>query len=50
VNNENWDHAEKRAKKKGLLTLLPLAFLILPAFILLVGGPLAFSMASSMFF
>ena len=50
VNNENWDNAEKRAKKKGLLTLLPLAFLILPAFILLVGGPLVFSMASSLFY
>jgi len=49
INHENWDNAERKAKKKSLLTLLPLAFLILPAFILLVGAPLVFSMASGLF-
>ena len=49
INQENWDNAEKKAKRKGLLTLLPLVFLILPAFVLLVGGPLIFSVASGLF-
>lgn len=45
---ENWDNSERKAKKKGMLTLLPLVFLILPAFIMLVGGPLIFSIASDL--
>lgn len=50
INHENWDNAERKAKKVGLLTLVPLVFFILPAFILLVGGPLIFSLASDLFF
>jgi len=49
VNFENWDNAERKAKKIGLLSLLPLIFLILPAFMLLVGGPLIYSLASGVF-
>lgn len=50
VNHCNWDNAERKAKKKGLLTLIPLTCLILPAFILLVGGPLVYSMAEGLLF
>jgi len=50
ISHDNWDNAEKQAKKKGLLTLLPLTCLILPAFIMLVGGPLIYSMASGFLF
>jgi pilus assembly protein TadC len=50
INHDNWDNVERQAKKKGLLTLLPLTCLILPAFIMLVGGPLIYSMASGLLF
>ncbi|MCD4669378.1 MAG: type II secretion system F family protein [Actinomycetia bacterium] len=50
ISFENWDNAERKAKKISLLSLLPLIFLILPAFMLLVGGPLIFSLASGVFF
>jgi tight adherence protein C len=50
INHDNWDNAEKEAKKKGLLTFLPLTCLILPAFIMLVGGPLVYSMAAGILF
>jgi tight adherence protein C len=50
VNYDNWDNAEREAKKKGLLTLLPLTCFILPAFIILVGGPLIYSMASGLLY
>ena len=50
INFENWDNAERKAKKMSLLSLLPLIFLILPAFMLLVGGPLIYSLASGVFF
>jgi len=49
INFENWDNAERKAKKISLLSLLPLIFLILPAFMLLVGGPLIYSLASGVF-
>lgn len=49
INFENWDNAERKAKKISLVSLLPLIFLILPAFILLVGGPLIYSLASTQF-
>ncbi|HAJ94659.1 MAG TPA: hypothetical protein DCP02_00350, partial [Actinobacteria bacterium] len=49
INFENWDNAERKAKKMSLLSLLPLIFLILPAFMLLVGGPLIYSLASGVF-
>ena len=50
INFENWDNAERKAKKISLLSLLPLIFLILPAFMLLVGGPLIYSLASGVFY
>lgn len=37
---------EAKAKRSSIILLLPLVFLILPAFILLVGGPIVFSIAS----
>jgi pilus assembly protein TadC len=50
INHDNWDNAEKGAKKKGLLTLIPLTCFILPAFIMLVGGPLVYSIGSGFLF
>jgi Flp pilus assembly protein TadB len=50
INHYNWDNAERKAKKKGLFTLIPLTCLILPAFVLLVGGPLIYSMAKGLLF
>lgn len=50
INFENWDNAERKAKKISLLSLLPLIFLILPAFMLLVGGPLIYSLAAGVFY
>ncbi len=38
---------ETRARRSSIAILFPLVFLILPAFILLVGGPLIFSIAGS---
>ncbi|MBM3705020.1 MAG: type II secretion system F family protein [Actinobacteria bacterium] len=39
-----------KARRTTILLLFPLVFLILPAFILLVGGPLVFSIAGSFLF
>ena len=50
INHYNWDNAERKARKKGLFTLIPLTCLILPAFVLLVGGPLIYSMAKGLLF
>ncbi len=38
---------ERKIKKVALLTMFPLVFLILPAFVLLVGGPLVFSVGGN---
>ncbi len=38
---------ERKIKKVALLTMFPLVFLILPAFVLLVGGPLIFSVGGN---
>ncbi len=49
LNSENLENAEKRAKRAALLSLFPLILLILPAFILLVGVPLIYSLGFSIF-
>jgi pilus assembly protein TadC len=36
-------NVERKARKVTLMMLFPLVFLILPSFIILVGGPLIFS-------
>jgi tight adherence protein C len=41
---------EIRSRRISILLLFPLVFLILPAFVLLVGGPLVFSIAGSFVF
>ena len=38
---------ERKIKKMALLTMFPLVFLILPAFVLLAGGPLIFSVGGN---
>ncbi len=38
---------ERKIKKVALLTIFPLVFMILPAFVLLVGGPLIFSVGGN---
>lgn len=40
---------EQRSRKTSIILLFPLVFLILPAFMLLVGGPLVFSLAGSFY-
>lgn len=38
---------ERRSRRMSILLLFPLVFLVLPAFLLLTGGPLVFSVAGS---
>lgn len=49
INFENTEKSERKARKVSILTLLPLVFLILPAFILLAGGPLIYIMGKDIF-
>jgi len=44
---ELYQMIERKIKKMALLTMFPLVFLILPAFVLLAGGPLIFSVGGS---
>jgi len=48
-NFENIENAERKARKTTVLTLIPLVFLILPAFVLLVGGPLVYILGNGLF-
>ena len=45
--SQNYD---RKSRKLAISMLFPLVFLILPSFILLVGGPLFFSLGGSLFF
>ena len=49
INFENIENAERKARKTTVLTLIPLVFLILPAFVLLVGGPLVYILGNDIF-
>lgn len=49
INFENIENAERKARKTTVLTLIPLVFLILPAFVLLVGGPLVYILGNGLF-
>jgi tight adherence protein C len=49
INFENVEKTEKKARRTTVLTLIPLVFLILPAFILLVGGPMVYIMGNAIF-
>jgi pilus assembly protein TadC len=49
INFENMENIEKKARRTTVLTLIPLVFLILPAFVLLVGGPLIFVLGNGIF-
>jgi tight adherence protein C len=42
--------SEQKSRRSSILLLFPLVFLILPAFILLIGGPLVFSIGGSFLF
>ena len=46
---ENRDEIEKRSRKQTIFILFPVAVFILPAFILLVGGPLIFTMGADFY-
>jgi tight adherence protein C len=41
--------SEIKSRRASVLLLFPLAFLILPAFVLLVGGPLIFTVSAGLF-
>ncbi len=49
INFENIEKTERKARKITVLTLIPLVFLILPAFVLLVGGPLIYVLGNGIF-
>ena len=44
---ETYQKLERKARRITLLTLFPLVFLILPSFVILVGGPLIFSIGGN---
>jgi pilus assembly protein TadC len=49
INFENMENAERKARRISILTLIPLVFLILPAFVLLAGGPMIYLLGSGIF-
>lgn len=49
INFENMETTERKARRTTVLTLIPLVFLILPAFVLLVGGPLIYVLGNGLF-
>ena len=44
---KTYQDLERKARRITILILFPLVFLILPSFIILVGGPLIFSMGGN---
>ncbi|MCL4378760.1 MAG: type II secretion system F family protein [Actinobacteria bacterium] len=50
IKFEEAQNFEKKSRKISVFIIFPLVFLILPAFILLVGGPLIFSVGGSFLF
>ena len=49
INFENIENSERKARRTTVLILIPLVFLILPAFVLLVGGPLVYILGNGLF-
>lgn len=49
INFENIEATERKARRTTVLTLVPLVFMILPAFVLLVGGPLVYILGNGIF-
>lgn len=49
INFENIEATERKARRTTVLTLIPLVFMILPAFVLLVGGPLIYILGNGLF-
>ena len=49
INFENIEATERKARRTTVLTLIPLVFMILPAFVLLVGGPLVYVLGNDIF-
>ena len=47
IKFENYQNLERKVRRTTILILFPLVFLILPSFIILVGGPLIFSMGGN---
>ncbi len=45
---ESYQNLEKEIRKKAVLILFPLVFLIMPSFIILVGGPLVYSIGGNL--
>jgi len=45
---ESYQNLEKEIRKKSVMLLLPLVFLIMPSFIILVGGPLIYSIGGNL--
>lgn len=49
INFENMENTERKARRTTILTLIPLVFLILPAFVLLAGGPVVYILGNGIF-
>src|SRR3972149_751696 len=49
IKFEAYQDLERKIRRITILTLFPLVFLILPSFIILVGGPLIFSIGGNFF-
>lgn len=47
IKFKNYQELERKARRITILILFPLVFLILPSFIMLVGGPLIFSIGGN---
>ncbi len=47
IKFENYQNLERKVRRITILILFPLVFLVLPSFIILVGGPLIFSMGGN---
>ncbi len=49
IKFKSYQDLERRVRRTSILILFPLVFLILPSFVLLVGGPLIYSIAGDFF-
>jgi len=49
IKFKSYQDLERRIRRTSILILFPLVFLILPSFVLLVGGPLIYSIAGDFF-
>jgi tight adherence protein C len=49
IKFETYQNLERKIRRTTIMILFPLVFLILPSFIILVGGPLIFSISGNFF-